>query len=61
MNTGTTNGYIKDLQEENHRLLQAIVNLCNEMIVLESERDDLRRQLDKVPNPDQPAFLRDEL
>jgi hypothetical protein len=37
----------KDLQEENARLHQAIANLCNEMVVLESERDELQRKLDK--------------
>jgi chromosome segregation ATPase len=60
MDIGTTQDFIHDLQEENARLLQAIVNLCNEMVILESERDDLQRQLDKLTNNYQPAFLRDD-
>jgi chromosome segregation ATPase len=50
MDHGTTQDFIKDLQEENARLHQAIANLCNEMVVLESERDDLQRQLDRRNN-----------
>ena len=42
MNIGTATDYIKDLQEENGRLHQAIANLCNEMVLLESERDQWR-------------------
>jgi predicted RNase H-like nuclease (RuvC/YqgF family) len=49
------------LREENARLHQAIDNLCAEMTVLESERDELQRQLSKVANPEQPLFLRDYL
>jgi predicted nucleic acid-binding Zn-ribbon protein len=47
MDAGTTRDFIQDLQEENARLHQAIANLCNEMVVLESERDELQRKLDK--------------
>ena len=61
MDQGTTKDFIQDLQEENSRLLQAIVNLCNEMVVLESERDDLQRQMDRLTNNYQPAFLRDDV
>jgi hypothetical protein len=50
MNQGTTRDFIQDLQEENARLHQAIANLCNEMVVLESDRDDLQRQLDRIKN-----------
>jgi chromosome segregation ATPase len=53
MDIGTTTDFIKDLQEENHRLHQAIANLCNEMVVLESERDDLQRQLDRLTHEKQ--------
>jgi chromosome segregation ATPase len=53
MDIGTATDFIKDLQEENHRLHQAIANLCNEMVVLESERDDLQRQLDRLTNENQ--------
>jgi len=50
MDHGTARDYIKDLQEENHRLHQAIANLCNEMVVLESERDELERKLERLNN-----------
>jgi cell division protein FtsB len=60
MDIGTANDFIKDLQEENARLNQAIASLCNEMVVLESERDDLQRQLDRLTDNYQPAFLRDD-
>jgi chromosome segregation ATPase len=60
MDYGTTQDFIHDLQEENARLHQSIANLCNEMVVLESERDDLQRQLDRLTNNYQPAFLRDD-
>ena len=53
-----TDDIVTRLRDENARLNQAIANLCNEMVVLESERDDLQRQLNKVANPNQPAFLR---
>jgi predicted RNase H-like nuclease (RuvC/YqgF family) len=53
MDIGTATDFIKDLQEENARLHQAIANLCNEMVVLESERDDLQRQLDRLAQYDQ--------
>jgi DNA-binding GntR family transcriptional regulator len=46
MDIGTANDFIQDLQEENARLHQAIANLCNEMVVLESERDHWRRTSD---------------
>jgi hypothetical protein len=45
MDIGTATDFIKDLQEENARLHQAIANLCNEMVVLESERDELERRI----------------
>jgi phage shock protein A len=61
MDQGTTKDFIQDLQEENARLHQAIANLCNEMVVLESERDDLQRQMDRLTNNYQPAFLRDDV
>jgi chromosome segregation ATPase len=60
MDQGTTTDFIQDLQEENARLHQAIANLCNEMVVLESERDELQRQLDRLTNNYKPAFLRDD-
>jgi phage shock protein A len=50
MDKGTQKDWIEDLLEENARLHQAIANLCNEMVVLESERDDLQRQLDRLKN-----------
>jgi cell division protein FtsB len=50
MDKGTRKDWIEDLLEENSRLHQAIANLCNEMVVLESERDDLQRQLDRLKN-----------
>jgi chromosome segregation ATPase len=53
MDIGTATDFIKDLQEENARLHQAIANLCNEMVVLESELDDLQRQLDRLTNENQ--------
>jgi hypothetical protein len=43
MDIGTTNDFIKDLQEENARLHQAIANLCNEMVVLESEAEHYKK------------------
>jgi hypothetical protein len=48
MDINTAPHFFRDLQEENARLHQAIANLCNEMVVLESERDDLQRQLDRL-------------
>jgi hypothetical protein len=39
MDQGTTQDFIQDLQEENARLHQAIANLCNEMVVLQSEAE----------------------
>jgi len=42
--------FIKDLQEENHRLHQAIANLCNEMVVLESELQELERIVLRLKN-----------
>jgi len=48
MDTGTTRDFIQDLQEENARLHQAIANLCNEMVVLESERDEWRNMANRL-------------
>ena len=48
MDIGTATDYIKDLQEENGRLHQAIANLCNEMVVLESERDEWRNMANRL-------------
>jgi hypothetical protein len=45
MDAGTARDFIQDLQEENARLHQAVANLCNEMVVLESERDELERRI----------------
>jgi len=45
MDAGTTRDFIQDLQEENARLHQAVANLCNEMVVLKSERDELERRI----------------
>jgi predicted nucleic acid-binding Zn-ribbon protein len=56
----TLSDMVEDFQEENARLHEAIANLCNEMVVLESERDDLQRQLDRLTNNYKPAFLRDD-
>ena len=43
MDIRTTQDCIHDLEEENARLLQAIVNLCNEMVVLESEAEHYKK------------------
>ena len=43
MDKGTAEDFIKDLQEENHRLHQAIANLCAEMVLLESDADNYKR------------------
>jgi hypothetical protein len=43
MDQGTTRDFIQDLQEENARLHQAIANLCNEMVVLESEAEHYKK------------------
>jgi chaperonin cofactor prefoldin len=43
------------------RLHQSVENLCNEMVVLESERDDLQRQLDRLTNNYKPAFLQEDV
>ena len=53
-----TDDVVTRLREENARLNLVVANLCNEMIVLESERDELQRQLDRLTNNDQPAFLK---
>jgi phage shock protein A len=47
MDSGTARDFIQDLQEENARLHQAIATLCAEMTVLESQRDELQRKIDK--------------
>jgi predicted nucleic acid-binding Zn-ribbon protein len=47
MDSGTARDFIQDLQEENARLHQAIATLCAEMTVLESERDELQRKIDR--------------
>jgi hypothetical protein len=51
MDTGTARDFIQDLQEENARLLQAIVNLCNEMVVLESEVGNWQKIAGRLFNP----------
>jgi hypothetical protein len=50
MDIGTTQDFIHDLQEENARLHQAIANLCNEMVVLESELQELERIVLRLKN-----------
>ena len=50
MDQGTTRDFIQDLQEENARLHQAIANLCNEMVVLESELQELERTVLRLKN-----------
>jgi hypothetical protein len=51
MDIGTANDFIKDLQEENARLHQAIANLCNEMTVMESDITHWRNIAHKLYNP----------
>jgi hypothetical protein len=51
MDTGTTRDFIQDLQEENARLHQAIANLCNEMVVLESEVGNWQKIAARLYNP----------
>jgi hypothetical protein len=51
MDIGTTQDFIHDLQEENARLLQAIVNLCNEMVVLESDLGHWQKIAARLYNP----------
>jgi len=51
MDTGTTRDFIQDLQEENARLHQAIANLCNEMVVLESEVGNWQKIAGRLFNP----------
>ena len=50
MDSGTARDFIQDLQEENARLHQAVANLCNEMVVLESERDQWRTMAQHLYN-----------
>ena len=51
MDIGTTQDFIQDLQEENARLHQAIANLCNEMVVLESEVGNWQKIAGQLFNP----------
>jgi ribosomal protein L18E len=51
MDQGTTRDFIQDLQEENARLHQAIANLCNEMVVLESEVGNWQKIAGRLFNP----------
>jgi ribosomal protein L18E len=51
MDIGTTRDFIQDLQEENARLHQAIANLCNEMVVLESEVGNWQKIAGRLFNP----------
>jgi hypothetical protein len=51
MDQGTTRDFIQDLQEENARLHQAIANLCNEMVVLESEVGNWQKIAARLYNP----------
>jgi ribosomal protein L18E len=51
MDQGTTRDFIQDLQEENARLHQAIANLCNEIIVLESEVGNWQKIAGRLFNP----------
>jgi ribosomal protein L18E len=51
MDIGTATDFIKDLQEENARLHQAIANLCNEMVVLESEVGNWQKIAGRLFNP----------
>jgi hypothetical protein len=51
MDIGTANDFIKDLQEENARLHQAIANLCNEMVVLESDLGHWQKIAARLFNP----------
>jgi hypothetical protein len=75
MDQGTTRDFIQDLQEENARLHQAVANLCNEMVVLESDLGHWQKIAGRLYNPythmegvemykathnDQPAFLRED-
>ena len=75
MDKGTAEDFIQDLQEENARLHQAVANLCNEMVVLESDLGHWQKIAARLYNPYthmdgcemytathnyQPAFLRDD-
>jgi hypothetical protein len=51
MDIGTTQDFIHDLQEENARLHQAIANLCNEMVVLESDLGNWQKIAARLYNP----------
>jgi hypothetical protein len=51
MDIGTTQDFIHDLQEENARLHQAIANLCNEMVVLESDLGHWQKIAARLYNP----------
>jgi hypothetical protein len=51
MDNGTARDFIQDLQEENARLHQAIANLCNEMVVLESDLGNWQKIAARLYNP----------
>jgi len=51
MDIGTAKDFIQDLQEENARLHQAVANLCNEMVVLESEVGNWQKIAGRLFNP----------
>ena len=51
MDKGTQKDWIEDLLEENARLHQAIANLCNEMVVLESEVGNWQKIAGRLFNP----------
>jgi hypothetical protein len=51
MDIGTATDFIKDLQEENARLHQAIANLCGEMTVMESELGHWQKIAARLYNP----------
>lgn len=76
MDHGTTQDFIKDLQEENARLHQAVANLCGEMTVMESDLGHWQKIAARLYNPYthmdgvemykaadnyKPAFLRDDI
>jgi hypothetical protein len=51
MDNGTARDFIQDLQEENARLHQAVANLCNEMVVLESDLGHWQKIAARLYNP----------
>jgi hypothetical protein len=51
MDKGTQKDWIEDLLEENARLHQAVANLCNEMVVLESEVGNWQKIAGRLFNP----------